>query len=188
VFLAKQRHKIAQKKIESSSKTGRILDVGCGNYPSFLLDVNFSEKYGLDRISQNKPEENIIKQGITLINCDLEEVGKFPFEDDYFDVVTMLAVFEHIIPENLIKIHKEIYRVLKKDGIYVMTTPAFWTDYLLRTLAKLQLISDVEIKDHKGYYNHSMILSILKAVDFPKNNMQFGYFELFMNMWVTAVK
>ena len=188
VFLAKQRHKIAKKKIESYNKTGRILDVGCGNYPSLLLDVDFSEKYGLDKISQDKPDTNIIKQGISLINCNLEEVEKFPFDDDYFDVVTMLAVFEHIVPENLVKVHKEIYRVLKQGGIYVMTTPAFWTDYLLRTLAKLRLISDIEIKDHKGYYNHSMISSILQSADFLKNNLRFGYFELFMNMWATAVK
>ena len=188
VFLAKQRHKIAKKKIKSANKAGRILDVGCGNYPLFLLNTNFLEKYGLDKIPQNKPDENIIKQGITLINSNFEEVEKFPFEDDYFDVVTMLAVFEHIIPENLVKLHKEIYRVLKQGGIYIITTPAFWTDYLLRTLAKLRLISDIEIKEHKGYYNHSMISSILQAADFPKNNLRFGYFELFMNMWTTAVK
>lgn len=188
VFLAKQRHKIAQKKIRYADKTGRILDVGCGNYPLFLLNVNFSQKYGLDKISQDNPDENITKQGITLINSNFEETGKFPFEDDYFDVVTMLAVFEHIIPENLVKVHKEIYRVLKRGGIYIMTTPAFWTDHLLRILAKLRLISDIEIKEHKGYYSHSMISSVLQAADFQKNNMRFGYFELFMNTWATAVK
>lgn len=188
VFLAKQRHKIAKKKIKSANKAGRILDVGCGNYPLFLLNINFSEKYGLDKIPQNKSDENIIKQGVTLINCNFEEVEKFPFESDYFDVVTMLAVFEHIIPENLVKIHKEIYRILKRGGIYIITTPAFWTDYLLRTLAKLKLISDTEIKEHKDSYSYSMVSSVLQAADFPKNNLRFGYFELFMNMWVTAVK
>jgi ubiquinone/menaquinone biosynthesis C-methylase UbiE len=188
MFLAKQRHKMARKKIKSANEAGRILDVGCGNYPLFLLNVNFSEKYGLDKISQSKPDEDIIKQGIALINSNFEEVEKFPFEKDYFNVVTMLAVFEHIIPENLVKIHREIYRVLKRNGIYVMTTPAYWTDYLLRTLAKLRLISDIEIKEHKGRYNHFMISSILQAAGFPENNIQFGYFELFMNLWVTAVK
>jgi hypothetical protein len=76
----------------------------------------------------------------------------------------------------------------RPGGVYIITTPAFWTDYLLRTLAKLRLISDIEIKDHKGYYNQSIISSILQAADFPKNKMRFGYFELFMNTWATAVK
>ena len=80
VFLAKQRHKIAKNKIKSANKTGRILDVGCGNYPLFLLNVNFSEKYGLDKISHNKPDENIIKQKITLIDCNFEEVEKLKSE------------------------------------------------------------------------------------------------------------
>jgi ubiquinone/menaquinone biosynthesis C-methylase UbiE len=188
MFLAKQRHKIAEKKIKSANKSGRILDVGCGSYPLFLLNVNFSEKYGLDKTSQNKSDENIIKQGITLISSNFEEAEKFPFEDNYFDVVTMLAVFEHIFPENLIKVHREIYRILKGGGIYIMTSPAFWTDYLLKILAKLRLISDIEIKDHKGYYTHSAISYILQAADFPKDKLRFGYFELFMNMWATAVK
>jgi ubiquinone/menaquinone biosynthesis C-methylase UbiE len=188
VFLAKQRHKIAKNKIKSANKTGRILDVGCGNYPLFLLNVNFSEKYGLDKISHNKPDENIIKQKITLIDCNFEEVEKFPFENDYFDVVTMLAVFEHIVPENLVKIHKEIYRILKRDGIYILTTPAFWTDGLLRTLAKLKLISDTEIKDHKGSYSCSSISSVLQASGFSKKKLRLGHFELFMNNWATAVK
>jgi ubiquinone/menaquinone biosynthesis C-methylase UbiE len=188
VFLAKQRHNIAHKKIESAQKNGRILDIGCGNYPAFLLGANFSEKYGLDKITQNIDDEILIKQKITLINCNLEESGKIPFENGYFDAVTMLAVFEHIIPENLVRIHKEIYRVLKPGGIYIMTTPAFWTDYLLRTLAKLHLISDIEIKDHKGYYNHSKISNILQAAGFSKEGLRFGYFELFMNNWATAVK
>jgi SAM-dependent methyltransferase len=188
VFLAKQRHKIAKNKIKSAHKTGRILDVGCGNYPLFLLNINFPEKYGLDKISHTEPDENIIKQKITLIDCTLEEVEKFPFENDYFDVVTMLAVFEHIIPENLVKIHKEIYRILKRDGIYILTTPAFWTDWLLRTLAKLKLISDTEIKDHKGSYSCSSISSVLQAAGFSQKNLKLGHFELFMNNWATAVK
>ena len=63
-----------------------------------------------------------------------------PFEDNYFDAVSMLAVFEHIEPDCLVDIHRDIYRILKPGGVYVMTTPAFWTDGILRFLVKLHLL------------------------------------------------
>jgi len=188
LFLAKQRYKTAERQIESIRKRGRILDIGCGSYPLFLTTVAFEEKYGLERGVDEDARKKMKELGITVINHSAEDEKGLPFGDNYFDVVSALAVFEHIEPRHLAGIHKEIYRVLKPGGIYVMTTPAVWTDGLLRMLAKLRLITDVEIKDHKGSYNHSMISSVLGEAGFCKEKMRFGYFELFMNNWVTATK
>lgn len=49
-FLAIQRARIANKFIEDTHKNGRILDIGCGSYPIFLLTSKFMEKIGIDRI------------------------------------------------------------------------------------------------------------------------------------------
>jgi len=78
----------------------------------------------------------------------------------------MLVVFEHIEPEKLVKVHREIRRVLNPGGMYVMTTPAIWTARLLTFLARLSLTSDVEIREHKDSYNHSMISSVLQEAHF----------------------
>jgi SAM-dependent methyltransferase len=184
MFLAKQRYKIARKQIKSVRQKERILDIGCGPWSLFLTTVDFSEKYGMDKMVQS----NKAVQGITLINYDFENEEKIPLQDDFFDVVSALAVFEHIEPASLVKIHREIHRVLKPGGVYIMTTPAFWTDRLLRFLAKIRLISDVEIKDHKGSYKHSDILSVLQKADFQKEKIKFGHFEMFMNSWAIAAK
>jgi ubiquinone/menaquinone biosynthesis C-methylase UbiE len=186
LFLAKQRYKIARRQIKSMSGNGRILDIGCGCSPFFLTTVDFLEKYGLDK-NISSTEEKIRENGITLINYNIEE-EKLPFKDDFFDVVTMLAVFEHIEPKHLVRIHQDIYRILRPGGMYVMTTPAFWTDGLLKLLARLHLISDVPIKEHKGSYDYSTVSSVLQEASFEKNSLRFGYFEFFMNMWVTATK
>jgi 2-polyprenyl-3-methyl-5-hydroxy-6-metoxy-1,4-benzoquinol methylase len=188
VFLAKQRYKVAKRKIYSAKKSDRILDIGCGCYPLFLASINFAEKYGLDKNIEPGVANKMEKQGIVLINHYIEKEEKLPFKENFFDVVSMLAVFEHIEPKQLVRIHREINRILKPSGIYVMTTPAFWTEGLLKFLVKLRLISGISISEHKGSYHYSMISSILQAAGFPKNNMRFGYFELFMNMWATAVK
>ena len=187
VFLAKQRYKVAKEKIKSTKKSGRILDVGCGSYPLFLTTVDFKEKYGLDKNIETSAIERIKEQQIVLINHYIEKKQRLPFEDNFFDVVSMLAVFEHIDPKELVRIHKEIHRVLKPGGIYIMTTPAFWTDGLLRFLAKLHLISST-ISEHKGSYNRLAILSVLQDAGFGKDKLRFGYFELFMNTWATATK
>lgn len=189
LLLAKWRYRIAIGQIKRAGKRGCILDIGCGAYPLFLISVDFAGKYGLDRNINSSSIENIKKDGITLINHDVEaNEGKLPFEDNYFDVVTMLAVFEHIEPDCLVDMHRDIYRILKPDGLCILTTPAFWTEGLLRLLAKWRVISDTPIKEHKDSYDYSAVSSVLQKAGFEKNKLRFGYFEFFMNMWVTARK
>src|SRR6266487_4114917 len=84
-FLARQRSRQANSLILESARNGRVLDIGCGSHPLFLLTTRFAERYGLDRVPSNDFKE----QGITLINHDIE-TKRLPFEDDFFDVVTML--------------------------------------------------------------------------------------------------
>jgi SAM-dependent methyltransferase len=189
LLLAKWRYKIAVRKIKCAGRKGRILDIGCGAYPLFLACVDFAEKYGLDSKITDVAIENIKKDGITLINHNIDaNNGKFPFEDNYFDVITMLAVFEHIEPVRLVDIHKDVCRILKPDGVFVLTTPAFWTNGLLKLLARLHVISDAPIREHKGSYDFAAVSSVLCKAGFSKDKLRFGYFELFMNMWVTAEK
>jgi ubiquinone/menaquinone biosynthesis C-methylase UbiE len=188
LFLAKLRCKTAERLIILAGKNGRILDIGCGSYPLFLATIDFSEKYGLDRNIEDSTKKRMKEQGIILLKHHIEREDKLPFQDDYFDVVSMLAVFEHIAPEKLVAVHKEIYRILKPGGMHVITTPAYWTDALLKFLARIRLISDVEIEEHKGTYNCEMITSVLQQANFRPDKFKFGYFELFMNTWATAIK
>ena len=188
VFLAKQRYKIAHRELRSLDKQGRILDIGCGAVPLFLSTVEMRRRYGLDKNIGQEAIAKAAEQGITLTSFLIEQQERFPFDGDFFDAVTMLAVFEHIEPGELVRIHKEIRRILKPGGRYIMTTPAFWTDPLLRLLAGLRLISDVSIREHKDNYRHGQIASVLEQAGFKESKMRFGYFELFMNSWCTAEK
>lgn len=187
-FLAKQRSKMANELIPFTYRRGRILDIGCGTYPFFLLNTQFSEKYGLDKVAEENFGRRFHNQQIILINYDIEKEDMLPFESNYFDVLTMLAVFEHIEPKRLAKVLTEVYRVLRSGGCYILTTPTFWTDSLLRFMAKLRLVSPIEIEDHKDAYSHSRISSMLQEANFLKEKLRFGYFEMFMNIWVSATK
>jgi SAM-dependent methyltransferase len=187
-FLAKKRGEVADRLIPPSARDGRLLDIGCGTYPLFLMNVAFREKVGLDRVSRKDGIPMAGKEKIRIIDFDIENGEEFPFEAASFDAVTMLAVFEHIEPVKLVDIVKNIYRVLKPGGLFVMTTPSSWTDGLLRWMARAGLVSREEIEEHKDTYSPGKIFEILRRGNFPGGTLRCGYFEMFANLWVTATK
>ena len=87
----------------------RLLDVGCGTAVSFLKSISphIKEGYGVDFKVEPFTSGNICTQQMTLAD-------QLPYNDQSFDVVTMLAVLEHIEQEQAIL--SEIHRVLVPGG------------------------------------------------------------------------
>ncbi len=183
-FLAKQRVNKASKLFSKKTNKDRILDIGCGFYPYFLINSNFKEKYGVD---PNTNLKELKDKKLFLKKMDVEK-RRLPFKDNFFDVVTMLAVFEHINNDKLDFVLREIKRVLKKNGLFIMTTPAPWSDWLIHFLGRIYLISNEEAEDHKHNHSNVKINSLLQNIGFKKDNINSGFFELRMNMWFRAKK
>jgi ubiquinone/menaquinone biosynthesis C-methylase UbiE len=186
-FLSTQRSNIAMSLIRPVETKERILDIGCGTTPVFLSKVDFSDKYGLDKINGRNCGNHIADE-IKLIDFDIERNNKLPFADNYFNAVTMLAVIEHIKPGKISEFLTEIYRVLVPGGIYVITTPSFWTGGLLNIMARMGLVSAIEVDEHKFSWKHSQLSLLLHEAGFQKSAIHHGYFEIFANSWSTAVK
>ena len=86
---------MAESLIPKASRRGRILDIGYGHYTLFLKQTNFQEKYALDK----HPEDAAFElKRIVYIRQDIEGDSRLPFPVDYFDVISMLAVIEHLQP------------------------------------------------------------------------------------------
>jgi 2-polyprenyl-3-methyl-5-hydroxy-6-metoxy-1,4-benzoquinol methylase len=181
-FLARQRCSMADSLIPAQLRKGKILDIGCGTSPLFLNKTLFHEKYGLDKV------RSIDNRAIHLINHDFEKIQTLPFKENSFNVITLLAVIEHIQPQNVFSILCETRRILKPNGIIILTTPAAWTDRLLRTMAKFKIVSAVEIEDHKDTYTKNKLKNMIAASGYAKNNVRSGYFECFANIWIMAQK
>lgn len=183
-FLARQRANKANSFISKQQREGKVLDIGCGSYPFFLVSTKFEEKYGMD------PSVNLSLVKDKNIHLTKTEVSKkkLPFVDNNFDVITMLAVFEHIEHDRLNFVLGEIKRVLKNNGILIITTPASWADKLLHFMARFGLISSEEIHEHKHNHPKEKIERILVEAGFKKEKIKSGFFELYMNMWFTAGK
>lgn len=182
-FLARKRAQKANQLIPPRLREGRILDIGCGSYPYFLSHTFFREKFALDRVTPSAQAGEI-----SWHNSDLNVDTSLPFEDRFFNAVTMLAVVEHLDPSKLEGLLRETYRVLAPGGMLIITTPAAWSDGLLHTMARVNLVSREEIEEHAYAYTLPILGWYFGRAGFPLEQVRFGYFELWLNMWATAVR
>ena len=97
-LLAKFRAQRANTLIPPDLRAGRILDIGCGSYPYFLSYTVFQQKFAVDQLPPSEHGQRLNIQWHTL---DLNSTPKLPFEDDFFNVVTLLAVVEHLNPNSM---------------------------------------------------------------------------------------
>jgi SAM-dependent methyltransferase len=180
-FLARLRANRANRLIPGNMRGGRILDIGCGSYPYFLSHTAFQEKFAIDQSDTTKHFEDI-----NWYSIDLNTTPVLPFQDGYFNVITMLALIEHLNPANLVFLFSEAYRVLQPGGMVILTTPAAWSDRLLHLMANLSLVSAEEIEEHAFAYTLPLIGWYFGKAGFSMDRLNFGYFELMLNLWATA--
>jgi len=121
-YLLWLRHLFAYKFAQDiTPKDSFVLEVGCGEgYGTSLLSKNVAKIIGLD--IDNKTILHASKKYESR-NCifKLYDGKNIPYSNDTFDVVISFHVIEHI-KEDLNYI-SEIYRVLKKNGLLIITTP-----------------------------------------------------------------
>ena len=119
-------------------KNKAILDVGCG---FGWFEVN-AAKRGCQKIIGTEPEEKYLETARKDIRADSVSfaVGSavaLPFPDDCFDTVVSFEVIEHLPKKTEEKMFQEAARVLKKGGVFYMSTmydcflskitdPAWW--------------------------------------------------------------
>ncbi len=185
-LLADLRAQRANKLIPTTLREGRILDVGCGSFPYFLAHTSFKEKFAIDQIPL--PQNTASELRIESFTLDLEIEPHLPFDDGFFEVVTLLAVVEHLDPSLMAKLFKEVYRVLKPGGMVILTTPAAWSDGLLKFMARINLVSAEEIHEHAYAYTLPLLGWYFGQAGFEMTKTKFGYFEFILNMWATAKK
>ena len=179
--LARMRARQANHLIPERLRQGRILDVGCGSTPYFLAHTSFQEKFAIDQLAPSTAHSDILWHTLNL-----NEKPQLPFSDSFFSVVTMLAVVEHLNPQSLVSLFAEVHRILAPSGMLIITTPAAWSGGILNTMARLNLVSAEEIKEHVYLYSLPLLGWYFGKAGFALDRVRFGYFELMLNLWATA--
>ena len=95
-----------------------FLDIGCGDGYIASQFVNKFKTYGIDISEVALKEANT--KGIITQQLDANKI-ELPFEDEFFDNISCLDVLEHLMDP--IAFTKEIYRILKKSGIFIVSIP-----------------------------------------------------------------
>jgi len=125
----------------------KILDIGCGDGSFIIKFKENCEVFGVD-ISE-KAVEIAKEAGVNACRVDVS-CEKLPFESEYFDIVYMGDVIEHLVnPDFAIN---EVVRVMKANGFLVLSTPnlASWINRLLLLLGMQPLFSEVSTVGNFG--------------------------------------
>lgn len=169
------------------SKSPRILDLGCGDgVLSYLLWKKGARVVGIDvadeAISYAFNRLGYLK-GIEFV---LGSAYDMPFTDESFDYVVSSDVIEHLeFPDKMIS---EIKRVLKENGMAVITTPIRFTEFPLDKThfreffpSEFKEIFEREFKIVRIIYSHPLFWSELQNKAILGKNI-FKYLLNFINM------
>lgn len=149
LFICRWRSHIVRRQVRPDAA---VLDFGCGHQAMILRALQPDIKLGIGLDYDATP-------GRLASNLEIRQFhfkDRLEFPDGYFDHVTILAVLEHIAPEQVDPLFGEFRRVLADGGRVLITTPTPAAQPVLEFLAfKLHLISKPEIADHRHYYSEA---------------------------------
>ena len=103
----------------------RILDVACGGG---VLSLKIAEKgcevHGVDILEDEiKGAKRLAEREKMACEFEVGSAEDLPYPDGYFDKVVCSSSLEHFKDD--VKALKEMYRVLKPNGVVVLTTDSF---------------------------------------------------------------
>lgn len=148
-----------------SAPPSKVLEIGCGtgNVSSFLARNGY-------RVTGCEVYKEAIDKAWPGYDKVQGDAATLPFRDNTFDVVGMFDVLEHFNDE--LPLLKEARRVLKKDGILVVTVPArreLWS-----------YTDDAAL--HKRRYATGDLISIFKEASFRPLSADYIFMLLYLPM------
>lgn len=157
-------------KIEKIKNIGSLLDIGCG-YGFFLDEAKKRgwNAFGID-ISEQACEYAKKELRLNVFNCNLSDCR---FNNDYFDVITLLGTFEHLA--NPLDELKQINRILKKDGILLLAT------LNIGGIVRYFKLFQYKPPEHLFYFSKETIQKFLIRTGFyiEKIDTYYKYFSLY---------
>ena len=113
------------KKAEFNDSS-QILDIGCSDGP-FLPTLNYYAKKIIaidiseELIEKSKKLTDTMLSNSKKINLMASDGLALPFRDECFNIVFCLEVLEHV--KNPGKVIEEVFRILRKSGVFICTIP-----------------------------------------------------------------
>lgn len=151
----------------NTKENPKILDIGCGTGKNMEELQRLGTVYGLDHSSEAL--KFCRKRGLKLLTKGTAE--KTNLEPNSFDIITILDVLEHTDDKKTLI---EMGGILKKDGIIILTVPAYpwlWSKW-------------DEILHHKKRYTINTLKEILVANNFNPIKITYLYSFLILPLLI----
>lgn len=101
--------------------TSKVLDVGSApGYASIFLKKLGYDVRGVNYITRKNFKERMNRMSILVDVCNIDS-GQLPYKKGEFDLVVFFEVIEHLLnPHHALN---EIYKVLRDEGVLILSTP-----------------------------------------------------------------
>jgi SAM-dependent methyltransferase len=165
------------------SQESVMLDLGCGYYARLLRKLLSSVALGIGVdfaiASEVKALPNI------KIYEDTIENALPRFESNFFDLIVMISVLEHLTEP--LDALRECKRILKNYGTLLINVPTWRGKLFLEASAYcLSLSPKSEIDDHKMYYDKRDLWPLLVKAGFRPSTIQMKYYKFGLNLFVVC--
>ncbi len=112
------------KKIDSTEREGfnNYLDLGCGqgNWMNFM-NIIFNGKINIYGIDISEHQINVLNTKFPNYHAECMNITKLTYENEQFDLITAFTSFMFLKnEEELTNSFKNIHRVLKKGGYFIL--------------------------------------------------------------------
>lgn len=170
----------------SLSKDDAILDAGCGagffTYETarrcrLSIGIDWSLDANLSLAMSKQPRATYVKG----------DVQTLPFSSDKFDKILLSSVLQMVKDDTALL--KECHRVLKNEGVLVLSVPVGYIHLKRLNLLKPQLRDKFGSRG-KGYYDYDEIVELLEGEGFKIEEVEYSpkkwgslVFELGLFLW-----
>lgn len=150
-------------------KGDKILEFGSA---PFLLTCALKRQgykvTGLD-LKPGRFAGTIVKEKIEVKRVDFEKT-KLPIEDNTFDAAIFNEVFEHLRINPIFTL-RQVHRVLKKDGVLMLSTPNLmswkgWYHFVFKNRLPCELFNEYRKLELIGHMGHIRLYSTNEVIKF----------------------
>jgi 2-polyprenyl-3-methyl-5-hydroxy-6-metoxy-1,4-benzoquinol methylase len=125
-------------------QNGRVLDIGCADGALFRqLRKRIGSGVGVDPELARSNANDRFQLLAGGVPADLAP--------SQFDAVTLLAVVEHLPEDVITAMRDHSVRLLKPDGVLLITVPSPRVDLILKVLIGLRLAGHMSFEQHHGF-------------------------------------
>ena len=157
--ITKDRYRQLLTQWDPYRKTNKILDIGCGT--GFFLEVAKEKGWDVYGTEYTTNAVEICRE--KGINMHQGRLNAAWYDECMFDVITSFEVMEHI--NNPLEEVKNIHTLLRKGGLFYLTTPNF--NALERFILKDEY-NVIEYPEHLCYYTPKTLNYLLAHNGFEK--------------------